>query len=45
MNDLYVTHEAENDPADVLFEPDWRRDEMNESTKEFLKNESSKINK
>jgi hypothetical protein len=42
MNDLNVTHESENDPVDVLFETDWRRDEMNESTKEFFKNASSK---
>ncbi len=39
MNDPNVTHETKKDPADVLFEHDWRRDENNESTKEVLKNE------
>jgi hypothetical protein len=42
MNDPYVTHETKNDPADVLFQHDQRRDERNESTKGVLKIESSK---
>jgi hypothetical protein len=42
VNDPNVTHETKNEPADVLFEHDWRRDEKNESTKGVSKNESSK---
>jgi hypothetical protein len=42
MNNPNVTQETTSDPADVLLEHDWRRDEKNESTKRLLKNESPK---
>jgi hypothetical protein len=42
INDPNVTHETKNELADVLFEHEWRRDEKDDSTKEVIKNKSSK---
>jgi hypothetical protein len=37
INNPNVTQETKNEPADVLFEHDWRGDEKDESTTEAIK--------